>query len=776
MRCDLCPLHEGVRFSCIEGRGSLAANILVLGQAPGRREDQTGQVFVGQSGELLEFVLEEAGLTVRLENVVRCMPPGNRAPKAAEIKACLPYLEQVVRKMRNLECIITLGSVPLKAVTGKGNITNRVGDPVAAEFFDRKVIAIPNYHPAYVLRSRSEAIATRFEEVIQSTPTIMQGVDSNFVRILKGKSGIEKLRSFINNKSPIAFDLETTGIDPTCNSIISVSFYRGRKSKSMKPVSILVDNPRALELLREFYLSKTPKVYHTVFEYAWGKYHLGVEMCNPWCDTAILSKRVDSDRPVRLSVLSSIYSPAIAGFKIDSNTALEEGELWVNMSRKVLQTRNAIDSFATFEAYEAMRKQVGEDEFFTHRTVDIPTSHMVRRIQENGITINTKTLLALEEEQNKEATRATKRARKVGITCSLGSPKQLAENFKELGLHTGTVGSSGVMSLSKDALLDLVERYPHTKKWVTPILEYRAATKFKGTYVKGLCRYGLHRPDLHEDLMLIRGNLWFPGTVTWRLNSSKPSRLVFPRGKFRTAICSRFPNGAIVSADYSQLELRVLACLSKDPVMEGIYKEGGDIHDVTATHFFGKGYSKNQRSRAKAVNFLIVYGGGPEVMRLNLRKEGILITVEEAARWIKKWKQLYTVAWNYMVSLQTDAMTIKVVQAPNYLIKRRFGGGGKSLKKLAKEGANMPIQCGAAMMTLRAGYILEKSLDPEEGIVVNLVHDEIVLDCPNDGRAASEKLVSSMFRAAKEEPWFTLPVGVDLAIGPTWGTQTEVSY
>ncbi len=149
-RCTACELHKG-RTRAVPGEGPVNAEIMFIGEAPGRNEDQQGRPFVGQAGKLLEELLGEIGLTregVWIGNVVKCRPPQNRDPRPEEIAACAGYLERQIALLEP-KLIATLGRFSMEKFFPGAKITKVHGQAKR----DGRRVLIPLYHPAYVLRN-----------------------------------------------------------------------------------------------------------------------------------------------------------------------------------------------------------------------------------------------------------------------------------------------------------------------------------------------------------------------------------------------------------------------------------------------------------------------------------------------------------------------------------------------------------------------------------------------------------------------------------------------
>lgn len=153
--CTRCELARG-RTQVVRGVGAKKARVLFLGEAPGAKEDEAGEPFVGSAGKLFTRLLGEAGLEradVYITNVVACRPPGNRTPKSSEVKAHAPWLEEQLRLVQP-EIVATLGRVALTFFLPKAKVTELTGKPQHVKWQDREITVLPLFHPAAVLRSR----------------------------------------------------------------------------------------------------------------------------------------------------------------------------------------------------------------------------------------------------------------------------------------------------------------------------------------------------------------------------------------------------------------------------------------------------------------------------------------------------------------------------------------------------------------------------------------------------------------------------------------------
>ncbi|MBN2478316.1 uracil-DNA glycosylase [Candidatus Micrarchaeota archaeon] len=157
-RCRKCPLYAG-RTNPVPGEGDPKARIMLVGEAPGAKEDETGRPFVGASGKILRQTLEGVGIKekeVFIGNIVKCRPPGNRNPHSSEVEICTSnYLEKQIKAIKP-RVIVPLGNVPTNYFLKKYNFDMLPINSVAGKRFNvNNTVLVPNFHPAYILYRRS---------------------------------------------------------------------------------------------------------------------------------------------------------------------------------------------------------------------------------------------------------------------------------------------------------------------------------------------------------------------------------------------------------------------------------------------------------------------------------------------------------------------------------------------------------------------------------------------------------------------------------------------
>ncbi len=349
----------------------------------------------------------------------------------------------------------------------------------------------------------------------------------------------------------------------------------------------------------------------------------------------------------------------------------------------------------------------------------------------------------------------------VGYEFNLNSPKQLGEAlFGKLGLPHGKKTKSG-WSTSAAVLENL--RYEHPV--VELVLQYRTVSKLKSTYCDGLLK--VIAPDGR-----IHSNFNQTETRTGRISSTEPNLQNIPVRTDLGRELRRFfiakPGCVLVDADYSQIELRVLAHVAHDENMIEAFRNGEDIHRATAAQVFHmpeQMVTPLMRSRAKAVNFGIVYGIGA----FSLSKQ-LHISRREADTYIKDYLQHYSGIDDYMQRVVKDAK--EKGYAETMFGRRRYlpelSSSNFNLRSFGERVArNMPIQGAAADIIKIAMVHVENRLE-KEGLSAKLilqVHDELIVEAPEKEAEAAQKLLQEEMENAVQ---LAVPLIVDVKTGKTW--------
>ena len=348
-----------------------------------------------------------------------------------------------------------------------------------------------------------------------------------------------------------------------------------------------------------------------------------------------------------------------------------------------------------------------------------------------------------------------------GHEFNINSPKQLGEVlFDELMLPAGKKTKTG-WSTNADILEKLIGKHPI----IGDILEYRMLTKLKSTYADGLLKVISADGRIHTNFRMTV-------TATGRLSSTEPNLQNIPvRRELGAQIRRMFvaaPGCVLVDADYSQIELRLLAHISGDETMQNAFKSGEDIHAVTASQVFGLPLSEvtpAQRSSAKAVNFGIVYG----ISAFSLAQD-IKVSPAEARAYIDAYMQKYHGVREYMDRVIAEAKErgyvetlfgrrrpVPELKASNFNT-RSFG------ERVAR---NMPIQGTAADIIKLAMVNVRRRLRAEglEARLILQVHDELIAECPE---REAERVAALLEEEMERAVTLSVPLTAEAHSGHSW--------
>ncbi len=414
------------------------------------------------------------------------------------------------------------------------------------------------------------------------------------------------------------------------------------------------------------------------------------------------------------------------------------------------------------ELCKALGKQIDENgQRELLENIEIPLSFVLAQMEHIGFYVDRDSIEAYGKEMEQQVQALHDSIiEQVGYDFNINSPKQLGEAlFGKLGLPHGKKTKSG-WSTNADVLNDL--------RWQAPvvdeILRYRTVAKLKSTYCDGLLK--VIGPDGR-----IHSNFNQTETRTGRISSTEPNLQNIP---VRTPIGRELrkffaaEQGVLVDADYSQIELRVLAHVANDPAMQEDFKEGRDIHTSTAARVFNMPpelVTGEMRSKAKAVNFGIVYGIGA----FSLSKD-IGVSRQEADDYIREYLRNYAGVDAYMKRVAEEAKEQGYVET--MFGRRRYLPELKSsnfnMRAFGERVArNMPIQ-GAAADIIKIAMIRVSQRLEAEGLQARMilqVHDELIVECPESEQEQVKALLAEEMEQAVN---LSVPMVADAHAGRTW--------
>ena len=396
--------------------------------------------------------------------------------------------------------------------------------------------------------------------------------------------------------------------------------------------------------------------------------------------------------------------------------------------------------------------------------LEYPLVHVLSRVEQNGAKIDKDKLKEHSKELSKKISDLTAQAYKIsGIEFNLDSPKQLLEVlYEKLKLPVLKKTPKGQPSTNEETLQRLSEEYELPKI----ILKYRTLAKLKSTYTDSLIR--IENPSSKR----IHTSYQQAVTSTGRLSSTEPNLQNIP---IKTAEGRRIreafipdKNNILISADYSQIELRIMAHLSKDKNLTNAFNKGLDVHSATAAEVFGVNLddvTQDQRRSAKAINFGLMYG----MSAFGLTRQ-LDIPRAEAQKYLDTYFDRYTGVKDYMTNTKAQAkedMFVETIMGRRLYLNEINAANGLRRQAAERAAINAPLQGSAADIIKKAMIDIDTFLKKEmpEVKMIMQVHDELIFEAPKkDG----EEVLTIMKKMMEGAVKLDIPLIADAAIGDNW--------
>jgi len=400
-----------------------------------------------------------------------------------------------------------------------------------------------------------------------------------------------------------------------------------------------------------------------------------------------------------------------------------------------------------------------------YEEIDLPLVPVLARMEQAGVKIDTAALSHMSGELERESALKAKEIHELaGIEFNIGSPRQLGDVlFNRMNLPKPVkYGKGRTISTAVDVLETLAEDYPIARL----VLDYRQLTKLKSTYVDAL-------PALiNPTTKRLHTTFGQTGTATGRLSSANPNLQNIPiRTELGRGIRAAFiaePGHVLLTADYSQIELRLLAHFSRDPLLVEAYRRGDDIHTLTASQVFGVPplmVTPDHRRQAKVVNFGIVYGLSPFGLSQNLG-----IEPSEAKQFIANYFEQYKGVRAFIDRTLEEArrdLKVKTLHGRVRPIPDINSKNSNQRGFAERTAVNTPLQ-GTAADLIKVAMIRIDAALLERGLKSRMtlqVHDELVFEVPENEVDAMQSLVREQMEKAHA---FTVPLLVEMGVGPNW--------
>lgn len=783
--CKACDLSKTCQWVCLWGDGPKQAKVMLIGEAPGRDEDAEGKPFIGKAGRLLEQIFGDVGLErkdVYITNAVKCRPPQNRTPTRKEITICRKYLVSEIEQVKP-ETIICLGVSAIKALTGDHRLS--VSKARTTKYKYRGAHVRSTYHPASVFRT------PYFYKVLQEDFSRFFGgaaprKTARIQELVKPHELWKYLQAFAT-KGTVALDLETNGLDPFAKNarIWTVGFSMEEGESFVVPIHHRESpNPSPETSLAGInqWITSNPEmrvVGHNIkFDLKWLR-QFGCEVKCKVFDTMIACHLLDENYPNKgLKHLAQIYTD-MGDYSKELKTLAKEKDKYPDLHYplKALVQYNGDDADATLRLYHVFTKMLAAEGLVKQMSFNMLILKTLIEMEFNGIKVNQATLYKLVTEYEGKLKEVTKFISKELPNVNPDSPKQLVEALYKSGRYKAwKTTEKGAPSTDEEALQGLA-KYQKCEV-AQKLIDRRKITKVLRTYLHGKAAQigndGRIHTTFHLASMREEGEFGERGgTVTGRLGSDMQQ---IPKvGGIKSMFESRFKNGLICQADYSQIELRVLAHFAQDKTMLQTFEDPkADIHRAIAAKVFRKeeaDVTPLERSKCKAVNFGIVYCIGPARLA-----ENIGTSTAQAQRFIREWYDQFPNVERWLRKTEEQVMRTGCVSTL-FGRKRRLIGGTRATaigREILRQGINSPIQGTASELTLFSMSLLLKRLKQEnsKALLMLNVHDSVVLDLPASEKETVQHHIKTIFENPPIEKTFGVrldcPLKIDIKFGRTW--------
>ncbi len=606
-------------------------------------------------------------------------------------------------------------------------------------------------------------------ETVQSDYKTLETQEHNY-ELVDSPEKRKKLIEILSSCMVFCFDTETTGLDPNIDELVGISFSFGHHTGSYVPLPKVFADAEAIvqEFKPVFENKEIGKIGQNMkFDISFLKWY-GIEVKGRLFDTMIAHYLLQPDMRHGMDVLAETY----LNYKPLSITELigKKGKDQKNMRGVPLEllkeyaTEDADITLQLKDVFEPMLHEAALLDLFNE--IEIPLIPVLASMETEGVNLDSDALNSFSTELGTEINKLNDQIQEMaGLQFNVSSPKQLGDvlflRMKIVDKAKKT--KSGQYSTGEDVLAKLENKHPI----IRAILDYRSLTKLKSTYVDAL--------PLLVNPRTGRIHTSYNQTVaaTGRLSSTNPNLQNIPirteKGReIRKAFVPRNADYILLAADYSQIELRIIASLSGDEAMKQAFRDGIDIHTATAAKVYNvpiEEVSKDMRRNAKGVNFGIIYG----ISAFGL-SENIGISRKEAAEIIDNYFTNYPSIKAFMDN--TIAFAKKNGYVETIKGRRRYlndiNSANAVVRGFAERNAiNAPIQGSSADMIKVAMInihqrMLEKNMRSK---MILQVHDELVFDAHRD---EVEELKVMVEKEMREAVALDVPIVVDMNTGENW--------
>lgn len=792
---------------------------MIVGDNPNYVEDNRGEYGHGNPHSLLEQLCYSAGIKfkdVYYTPVVKCRKGDKGKVSAQALKTCKEsYLLDEIDRVKP-DYVITLGSTALKALTNKAKITEIHGQVIEHKAGYK---VLPTFHPAMSLRDprfwdRIHTDFRQFGKIIRGEELASHDMDWEWIQT---EEGLSSVLAAIKKSKVVAYDLETNGLQMRLRS----SEIGQTVIATFRKVFVIEHDQFSHDMLSHFHnraarILKRGKIVvgqNAKFDNLWLHYQYGCRFPLNF-DTMLASHLLDENSPnglkqnaqkyleaqdwnVSTNIKKGIVEPTGAEVrelkaslgKMPVKRLKEERAQWESDLEDLIQKKRdenrearanyaAWDGYYTIRLYKVFKNQLSEDpelETLFHKLV-MPVARTYEQLEINGVHIDLEQMAEADKILIRKLRRLTRslnrhinpwREKEMEINWNSGKFVNTVL-FEWLRLEPAGYTEKGAPSTAEDNLVKMKGQH----EIIQTLLDYRGAFKQLSSFIQGWKK------------RMIDGQL-FPsfkvaGTVTGRPSCSDPNLQQVPRDPFIRSLVGAPPGWVFFEVDYSQIELRVAAAISGEPTMLQVFRTGGDIHESTYEMIMGmsttdavahiedererKAQLKEERKKAKAINFGFIYGMGWKKFREYCEtKMGLIITDAEAKAWRKRYFENYPVLLEWHDRQRRIVRNLSQVRTYTGRIRHlpQINSPDQGLAAEAERNAiNSPVQGFGAEMILMSLIEVNEHFGNNILRLSGTIHDAMV------GIVRKEHAEAAMARVKKimESPRIMKELGIELPL------------
>jgi DNA polymerase-1 len=597
----------------------------------------------------------------------------------------------------------------------------------------------------------------------------------------------ESLTQHTDPEQPVAWDTETTSLETHAAELVGIGCCWGDRDTDIAYIPLAhtagtqLDKELVLLTLKPILESQQyPKALQNAKFDRLVLHHQGIKLSGVVFDTMLASYVLNPELTHNLGDLSERYGLEITA-KSYKDLGIPKGKTIADLDIAVVADYCGLDAYATYYLVDKLKAELGKFPKLEKllKEVEQPLEPVLATMENTGIRLDTEYLHSFSQQLNRDLEKLERETyAAAGEEFNLSSPKQLSTIlFEKLGLDTKKSRKTKTgYSTNQQVLEKLRGEHPV----IDNMLEHRTLAKLKSTYVDAL-------PALvRESTGRVHTDFNQTVVATGRLSSSNPNLQNIPiRTEFSRQIRQAFipqEGWLLVAADYSQIELRILAHLSQEPVLIDAYRHDKDVHSVTARLLFDKDeITSEERRLGKIINFGVIYGMGAQRFA---RESGFKTDIGK--QFIEKYRQKYALVFEYLEGVKKQAIALgyvntilgrrRYVNLMSERLKQLRGSNPEaidldSLKysytdaQILRAAANSPIQGSSADIIKIAMIKLQDILQDYQARLLIQVHDELVLEVPPEEWSELAPIIKSTMEDAVK---LSIPLAVDINAGKNW--------